>query len=785
MDMVEAFMTPPRYHSVGFRRQRFGSPSGSSRRRGGAGTGGGLFGGDCHNNGGNGNFDVPGAFESFDDPDDRQPTLTAGGFNTTSHCGSRLHEIDETEERGLEVEFRTDSSQKITNQTAVRGGSTSQTQKQKEIVQGSKSAFKRTVMFWKDTVDDTTSKLSQAIRQLWPFKRGGKSRSSALTTQEELLHALETMPIKRVTVPNTTVLPPDVLRVAVKRAGIIGNPLRTDRVQDLAKTLKMWYMRQGYVLHSVTGATLQPDTATAEINVEEPTVSTERPVELVFCKEMVVDADTGELMTFKQFYQRYQERMRAQNPTGSSGQNRLLRRADRPPERHQLNTTMVVKEYGRTNPQRIAQALKLQPGQPFRWQEGRWRRIASSGIFSKVLKTSPLRQDDGGVGLQIICMEPPARHLEYGIGKSIWTNAWEGEVDFDWRNVFGGGESVGVLVRRGTRDAAPSVRFRYADDKFGLEGGYDMEVFSDFIGDTATTSENTKTENENDSTLKADDETSQSSTISVGATPDDYDEDDLLNRRGATFRLRNPISPRLIANSIASASIERTSTKTGLHESIGSATLTLGPFRQFMPMDARSSISTTVTGGTRLRGATGSSQDGSGDRTGAGMFSSLSFGSSEVLPYSSATATARQVIPLSLLPSQSESPSSRQPITLALEHTVTTSTSNIPRHEAKAMGNSCHIRGASPDGPASSSLRGTTELRIPVAGPPQFGTGTIVVFGDWFFVQQDKSSPFYAKSSIGVGIRKNIQGLPLKFDLCYSSEGKIKPHYSLGLDFDV
>mmetsp|Transcript_35253 Transcript_35253/g.85320 ORF Transcript_35253/g.85320 Transcript_35253/m.85320 type:complete len:883 (+) Transcript_35253:487-3135(+) len=811
VDVVESFMIPPQQGRG--RRQSFRSRINSNRN--GHSNGNDNFGGGGGGDGGGKNIAKHSWDNSWEDPESHQSFVAAsiGNWNST------------TLQFGRKDGIRNDTVASVrggSSSSGGGGGGGSSTQKQQEIVQGSKSALKRTVMFWKETIDDTTSKISQGFSKLWPFKNkkygsgsAASSRSSS-STQEELLKALETMPIKQVTVPNTTVLPPDVLRVAVKRAGIIGNPLRTDRVQELAKTLKMWYTRQGYVLHSVTGATLQPDTATAEINVEEPKVSKSRPVELVFCKEMVEDTETGELMTFKQYYRKFHERIRSQNPAhggGATTKNRLMRRAERPPERHELNTTLVVKERGSTKPQRIAEALKLKPGQPFRWYEERWRRVASSGIFSKVLKTAPSRQDDGSVALQIICMEPPARHLEYGIGKSIWTNAWEGEVDFDWRNVLGGGESVGVLVRRGTRDAAPSIRFRYGDDKFGLEGGYDMEVFSDYIGITGTgdnSDTNAKADtkkhkkNEMKDLLKTDDDdatsssssssSSLSSTISVGSTSEDYEEDDLLNRRGATFRLRNPISPRLITNSVASASIERTSTKTGLHESIGSATLTLGPFRRFLPMDARTSLSTTLTGGTRLRGksegTTTTQNDDSSDTKGSGLLSSLDLNPFEVLPYSSVTATARQILPLSLLPSRSGSltpSSSLQPITLALEHTLSTSTSSLPRHEAKAMGNACHIRGASPDGPASSSLKGTTELRIPVVvGPRQFvGPTTFVVFGDWFFVQQDNHSKFYSKSSIGVGIRKNVQGLPLKFDLCYSSEGKIKPHYSLGLDFEA
>jgi outer membrane protein assembly factor BamA len=348
---------------------------------------------------------------------------------------------------------------------------------------------------------------------------------------------------------------------------------------------------------------------------------------------------------------------------------------------------------------------------------------------------------DGTVQLQVFVKEPPPRHLEYGLGKSLYTGGWEGELDFEHQNLFGGGETVGLMVRRGTKDAAPSVRLRYSDENFGLEGGHDFEVFSEFVGDDVAGP------GEDDVQVKY-----------------DYENDSLLDRKGATFRVKNPIDPKMIRNSVASASLERMSTRTGLHENIGSATLTIGPFRKMLPMDARSSISTSVTGGTRL-----------GDKEPSEESSRLNI---QFLPYSSVSATARQVLPLS------KPQEGRKPFTLALQHTIATSTLNLPRHEAKAMGISAQIRGASPDGSASSTVKGTAEVRVPL-DVARVGEGAVVLFGDWFYVQKDHQSPFYAKSSVGIGFRKNFQGLPLKYDVCYSSEGKIKTMFGLGVDFDA
>jgi len=610
-----------------------------------------------------------------------------------------------------------------------RGGSSTQTA---GILNGGKGIITKAMSFWKSKAEDAVT----SIKGRFPSKNAKK--------QKELLEQLQTMPVRKVVFPNSTVLPPDVVRTAVKRSGLLGSPLRMDRVQDLARNLKRWYRLQGYILHSVTGATLDPDTGTASVTVEEPVVSA-LPVDIVFCKEMVVDEETGENITFK----KYREKKLKELEKKSRGFKRF-QSVDLKIDRKDLNTTFVPTS-GRTKASKIAKAMELEPGEPFKWLDTHWSKISSSGVFSKIMKASPEPTTDGGVCLQVYAMEPPPRHLEYGLGRSVWTNSWEGEVDFDWRNVFGGGESVGVMVRRGTKDSSPSVRFRYGDDKFGLEGGYDIEAFSDFLGETSSDDEKKDKDKETYSDLS-------------------LDEDSLLSRRGATFRLRNPISSSVMTNSVASASLARTSTTTGKLENIGSATLTLGPFRRVLPMDARSSVTTTISGGARLIEKTDGNSNGE----------NISFAGTGILPYSSASATTTQVLPLSL----SSRNNDKSPIALAFQHTLSVSTPSLPRHEAKVMSNSAQIRGAAPDDTTVSAVRGTTEIRLPVAAP-RLGSGTVVLFGDWFCVQKDIKSPFYSKSSIGVGIRKNIQGIPLKYDICYSSEGKIKTMFGLGQDFDA
>lgn len=571
----------------------------------------------------------------------------------------------------------------------IRGGNS--------LTQGSSGLLTILSEFW----ESTFTRVSSNVRKVFARRTG----------EDELLEKLRTTSVREVTVPNSTVLPPDVVRVAVKRSGLIGSPLGAGRVQEIASYFKRWYVRNGYVLHSVSGAVLKADSAVAEITVDEPLVS-KQPVEIIVCKEMVVD-ETGDLMTFRQYLEQQKSKRSFRN-------DRI--------EKKDLNTTFVESR-GRTKSSKVARAMNLRPGDHFQWNGARWNKIVTSGIFSKVLRVSPRRLKDGTVQLQVLATEPPPRHLEYGLGKSLYTGSWEGEVDFEHTNLFGGGEVVGLMVRRGTKDVEPSLKLRYSDDHFGLGGGFDFEVFSDFLGD--------------------------SSDEATGG--DQSESSDLCFRKGTTLRINNPVNVAAVKNKLQ-ASVERTSSRSGQHEKIGSTTLTLGPMRMPLPLDARSSLTTSVTAGARLVEL---GDDGS------------------IKPYASGSATTRQIFPLSD-PSKSRGSAA----TLALQHTVATSSENLPRHEAKAMGVSAQIRGCGPDGVATSCIKGTAELRFPVRFP-RLENSAIILFGDWYFIKESRSDLFGGKSSIGVGFRKIVQGLPLKYDVCYTSDGKIKTMFGLGPDFDA
>lgn len=609
----------------------------------------------------------------------------------------------------------------------------------------------------------------RAIRK----KASDMFKSKEQRDDEVLMHQLQTMPIRRVVVvPNSTVLPSEVVQNAVQRAGILGQPLRNDRVQVLAKMLQHWYQSHGFILHAVTGATLQSDTSTAEIVVQEPHTSSTAPVGIDFYREMVIDYDTGELLTFRQFKERHE----ARRTLGFQH----WKRSD-------LNTTLVPTT-GRTRPNCIARALKLDPGKPFCWDSVRWQQIAKSGVFSKILDATPRQMPDGGVQLHVSVTEAPARHLEYGLGKSLYTGGWEGELDFEHANVLGGGETFGISFRQGAKDKEPSVRLKFSDGRLGVGGGYNVQAFSEYIGDTSESFEDGgRKKNQRIGAFASSPADNQ--TVPMRPTPSPssaqkrdniLDVDSLKNRRGLTIQIENPVDARTVQYSTASFSLERTATEKGLYESIGSTAVQVGPFLQELPLGARTNFDATVTMGTRLtqkaiHGDSNNSHDGSiASSTGT-----------RVLPYLSISGTTRQLLPLLDLPANPRA------VLLALRHSLTASTRSLPQHAAQAISQAIHIRGTAPSGPVQSAVTGRVELRIPITLPERLIRAPAseqdllaIAYGDWFVAKCATAAPLLRKSSFGLGLRKSVQGIPLQYDVTYSAEsGKLRAMFGLGNDF--
>jgi outer membrane protein assembly factor BamA len=378
---------------------------------------------------------------------------------------------------------------------------------------------------------------------------------------------------------------------------------------------------------------------------------------------------------------------------------------------------------------------------------------------------------DGSIQLHIIAQEAPPRNLEYGVSRSLYTGSWEGELDFLHGNMLGGGETLGLVVRRGAKDPEPSVRLRFQDDNFGLEGGYNIELFNDYVAVDGLASTEAASNlidspaagigfNRDDSGKSGIDKIIESS----------FDHEALISRKGITIRLRDPSFVPVVKRSSVASSLERTSSRTGKHEEIGSVTLDLGPFQREFPLQARANLLTSYTIGTRL------SENG------------MNTVHRNFLPYSSAAATSRQIIPIS-----TGAGNEHRPVELAFQHSIMTSSCNLPRHEANAAGIAARVRGypLHSNGPINRYVVGTAELRVPIPLPLEKVTqdANVVFFGDWMYGERgstmSSSNASFRRASIGIGLRKSVQGLPLKYDICVTDNKKIGGFFSLGLDFDV
>lgn len=274
-------------------------------------------------------------------------------------------------------------------------------QNSKNVVAGAKSTLDTSFSFWSNAWNSFQLKVKKTLSGLIPNRKKDKDDEVDPTT----------IPVQRVMVPSSDILPDSVVRAAGQRSGMIGSVMEPSRVQECAKHIKKWYMQRGYVLHSVKGATLHVDNATATLTVQEPMLSS-MPVDIRFAKEVPIDPESGQTTTLR----RYKEKLERRKA-------RALTRDEWLSIKNGLNTTLIEAE-GRTNPNKISKRLDMHPGDHFRWNSQRWLNIAQSGIFSKIWRASPVQMSDGTVQLQVLAQEAPPRNLEYGITKSLYTGHW-------------------------------------------------------------------------------------------------------------------------------------------------------------------------------------------------------------------------------------------------------------------------------------------------------------------------------------------------------------------------
>jgi len=648
------------------------------------------------------------------------------------------------------------------------------------------------------------------------------------------LRRLATAPIRLITAPNSTLIPPAAVRSMARRAELLGKPVSGPAIKRLADLVRDWYRRNGYIANELVRVAVVEE-GRCELELEEFIVDGQ-PVDISFVKEEVIvpTSEDGDGEAGTMAYRAYRKKM---------SRNRSLK--DKALPRSEMNSTLVRAE-GRTSPRAVAEAMGLRPGEPFRWEQWRWEKVRRSGLFEDVEKrvVKPLGaegEDGGAVRVDLLAREAPCRTLDYGVTKSLYTGGWEGEMSFEHRNVLGGGERAGVVVRRGARDPEPSISVRISDQKLGCRRGYSVDLFNEYIGDgvgrgaadavpdkqgrgagryagaarrwwkgKATPAD----AGPEDGAAPGDLPPASAAAATTEAPPSAAEATTaspttLLARRGATVRLDGPLDG-LVPDSAASASLERTSTTDGIAETIGSTSVDVGPFVSDLPFDVRHSLRANVACGTRFRAATTKATAGLWNFGGSGgrLLNLLPWrGGSEdgaasdappfpdetspprptLLPFSSATLDMREVLPLT------EGAGRRPPAVLALRNVLTVSSKSLPRHEANAIGNAASVRGygSGCNGPLSAALTGTAEVRMPVAATVRGKVlePTVVLFGDYMYGAPAAEGGIrdcrFGRVSVGAGLRSSLQGIPIKYDVSYSGEGKISASFGIGHDFDV
>lgn len=659
-----------------------------------------------------------------------------------------------------------------------------------------------------DSINDALDSLQKIV--IRPFQIVGqqipssllnkkKGDTSSAKDQEQVLRSTK---ILSVTAPESDLLPSDIITKSATDAELVGGTLNPEALELTATAINRWYADNGYVLNSVTGATLIPYAADNDDGNDAS--STEGRVELKV-KEVKV-AKTSQKSSFPVTLRLVQ---RVDSDSDTSDQSSLITLPSLSGEAPALFKSIS----GSTRPEKIARMTKLEPGSHLRILPDRWSSLVAfpggmfgagggrSAIFSNIHAVRPIPEESSQgdtVSVEIIASEnKPYAALEYGVTKSLYSDKWEGEFDLKHTNAFGGGEVATINVRKGQSNGRKNRHNTEEDDnnkwaqrlsegplswRMSLKdsyAGYDLNLFHDNVG-----SGRRKKKYQNTSI----DKEAEIGTLSGESAGNPI-------RVGGTMRLRLPSSMRrkFKANEV-STTFERINA-----QSIASASVGVGPYK-FNPIRSLySSFSASFTSGVRSN---------SGGSAGAG-----------VVPYAAGTLTSHQIIP-----------SKSSPLTLAVRHVASAGTKNLPRHEAISLGLSSKVRGykynyssqtidsssaeeeqheqgawyalkklcsggegakVSPQIAASKALSGTMELRIPFQaasdGLQPILSGTFLLFGDWSLTQAhipslatEKDNKPARFSSAGVGLRKVVQGIPLKVDACVTEHGSKGIFFGIG-----
>lgn len=655
------------------------------------------------------------------------------------HCSSESLE-ESTEKNDLCNRVDGNSSSELDVHTTVRGGGATKTQ---------------------------SGKIFSSFTKRLPFIK----KKDTSTDQEVILTSTT---VTAVTAPKSELLPNEVITQSAERAKMIGGMLTPATLDSTAKSINDWYSSQGYVMNSVTGATLVPSKSDegnghVELRVREAKVSNSKDKSMVIrfvdpCHE----DNEGDIKI----------------PVQGDVDNH----ADHSDEEQQQYQKFRITS-GRTRPLKMAKMVGIAPGSHFRIIPQRWSRIVASrggifqgqsggsksALFSTIHAVQPIPEEDGTVSVEIIASEnKPFVSLEYGVTKSLYSDQWEGEFDLKHANAFGGGEIAAFNVKKGrdVKNGPTSWRMSISDDSIG-DAGYDFELFSDQVGVTKDTETVTST----------------------------------TKRTGATMRLRLP--QMLVPRSI-SASFEQINRMKISETPIQSASMTMdvGPV-SFL----RSGLSAVLTGGVQM----------SGDTT-----NNVEAKSGKMKPYFRGTATSQKILSLFRSPFDFRDPKAN--VDLAVRNVASISTKHLPRHEAILLGLSSRVRGyryssntsannggnwasflqlnnekVRPPIAVSNSISGCIELRLPfhpfsnadgsmnktMNHVSSILKGNIVTFVDWAFSQaqndliegKDLTEKLLRHSSMGIGYRKVTQGIPLKVDAVITEHGTGGLFFGIGRDF--
>lgn len=648
-------------------------------------------------------------------------------------------------------------------------------------------------------------------------------RSKQKENQSDQQKILSSTIVQSVSAPKSELLTPDDITQCAKESNLIGGTLTPETLELTAKKINNLYLEQGYVMNCVTGATLVPATQDSE----QP--GNDGHVELKVREVKLAKPQNRKSSSVRI---RFVEKLSDDDEKGDDGTSTSL--SDQ--------TYKIVS--GRTRPSKIARMVKQLPGSHFQILPERWAQLATypargvvggdgrvggrkSAIFSTIHAVRPIPTSPDTVDLEIVATENKPLSLEYGVTKSLYSDQWEGELDLKHTNIFGGGEVATINARKGRSirpDNGPgkkgwknivshrpvSWKMSIKDDYFGgRDAGYDFEVFRDYVGVGG-----------NGGVIEQEiDEFPDGNALETKQRKSSEESYPPLTGAMLKLRLRQPFHQFLLPKAISARfeCVDRF-TMNDTAQCMASVSTDFGPYHksvELLTRPIRSSFSAISTFGRKWNvGAM--LENGSGD--------------ANSLPYAAGTITTMQSMPLSS--ERSSIPSTD----LILRHIVSASTTHLPRHEAITLGLASRIRGYrynyqlssmkqpqqnTRDGREKGKLRllktflkgdgrdqfippialskaisGTVEVRIPferVVPQPIVGSGTVVVFGDWCVAQAQQSSsstspqgetenfeqPF-RQSSIGIGLRKVVQGIPLKMDACVTEHGTKGLFFGIG-----